>query len=181
MRMIARVKVTTGQIYDPAKMQAALVAGGTDIVGHIRDNLISGQVLTPRTGNLRRRVFSTVTKRGTGWVLRVGVHGVPYAAIHEMGGVVKAKSGKWLTIPLEGAKTAVGVTRGKARSFKNTFFLKTKSGNLFIMQNPKKKGKAPIPLFLLRKSVVIPRRSYVLRGTQERIGQVLQRIGEVFK
>ena len=52
-----------------------------------------------------------------------------------------------MTVPLPGVK-------GRARNKKNTFVLKSKSGNLVIMQ---RKGKKKLkPLYVLKEKVKIP-------------------------
>ena len=78
--------------------------------------------------------------------------GVPYASIQEEGGTITPKRGNWLTIPLDAAKTAAGVTRKPARQWNDTFFRKSKAGNLILFQ---KKPNEIVPLFLLLKKVVL--------------------------
>lgn len=77
--------------------------------------------------------------------------GVPYALIHELGGEITPTKKKWLTIPLDAAKTASGIMRASAMHWPDTFFMTSKKGNLLIMQD---RGDAdPLPLFLLVRSV----------------------------
>lgn len=71
---------------------------------------------------------------------------------------------QYLTIPLDAAKTPAGVARGRARDFPDTFFGRSRRGQLFLFQ---KQGKEIVPLFLLVKEVVIPARP-ALRPTLER-------------
>lgn len=79
----------------------------------------------------------------------------PYG-IHEFGGRVRAKRAKYLTIPLPAALDSSGVPlKRKARDWQNTFVAKTKKGNLMIFQ---RRGKEVVPLYLLRKEVMIPQR-----------------------
>ncbi len=78
------------------------------------------------------------------------------------------KKGKYLTIPLSGAMTKSGVSKGSARSeaFGETFVAKSKAGNLIIFGKKRiTKGKKAgelrsqvIPLFLLLKSVKVKAR-----------------------
>ncbi|MDR4483826.1 MAG: HK97 gp10 family phage protein [Nitrospirales bacterium] len=128
--------------------------------GHLYANLVkrkmSGPVLKRRTGNLVRSV--TVGKvEGTGGNLRLRVgSNLVYAPIHEFGKRVKPTRSKYLTIPLDAAKTAAGVQRFSARKAPGpTFVKRSKKGNLIIFRNA---GGNLIPLFLLRKSVKIPKR-----------------------
>lgn len=73
-----------------------------------------GTSLKVRTGNLRRHFFNHVEGEGGNRVLTVGVAGVPYARIQEMGGTVRAKNGKYLAIPIGPALTAAGVAKFKS-------------------------------------------------------------------
>ena len=78
----------------------------------------------------------------------------PYARIHEYGGTVRPKRSKYLAIPLAAAKTAGGDSRGGPRSFTNTFFARSKAGNLILFQNQGSKKK-PLPLFVMKKQVTL--------------------------
>ena len=120
---------------------------------------LAGLDLNRRTGHLSRGVrFSKVVTSTLGEAevkVSMGVlpDYVPYAMIQETGGTIKSK-GKLLTVPTRYALTTAGVTKKPAPEWKNTFVIKTKSGNLLIMQN-RKHGEV-VPLFVLRKSVKIP-------------------------
>lgn len=78
------------------------------------------------------------------------------ATVHERGATITPKRARWLTIPLPPALTAQGVPkRPSARDWQNTFVIKSKKGNLLIVQ---KVGKDIVPLYVLKKKVVIPKR-----------------------
>lgn len=118
-----------------------------------------------RTGTLVRSYDQLVEKLPTGSVqldvglVRPGVDRevLEYARVHETEGstTIRAKKGGFLTIPLAAAKTAAGVARGTARDFDNTFFIRSKKGNLLLMQ---RQGTESVPLFVLKKSVTVPGR-----------------------
>ena len=77
-------------------------------------------------------------------------------SIHETGGTVKPKRGKYLTIPLPAAMDGRGVPlRARARDWDNTFVARSKRGSLMIFR---KDGKGITPLYLLKTSVYIPPR-----------------------
>jgi phage gpG-like protein len=134
----------------------------------MKEEILSGQVLKVRTGALRRSIgyITKDTRDGFQGLVGSGVrygNRLPYATIHETGGVITPKKGKYLAIPLPAALTKSGSQlRGGAfgaRDFKDTFFMRSKKGNLLIMQ---KKGKhSAVPLFVLKKSVTIPARRYM--------------------
>jgi len=71
---------------------------------------------------------------------------VPYALIQELGGTVTPKRRDWLAIPFRGVK-------GFPREYQNTFFAKSKRGNLILFQ---KRGKDKEPLFAMKKEAKIP-------------------------
>ena len=78
---------------------------------------------------------------------------VRYAGIQHRGGVIKAKSKKFLTIPFPGGPADKARVQLRARDFKDTFIAK---GIIF------QKGKdKPVPLFILRKAVKIPAKPYM--------------------
>jgi len=79
------------------------------------------------------------------------------ASVHERGATIRPKRAKYLTVPLPPALTGRGLPKKpSARDWKNTFVLKSKKGNLLIVQ---KKGKNELtPLYVLKKSVTIPKR-----------------------
>ena len=79
------------------------------------------------------------------------------AAVHERGATIRAKNAQYLTIPLPAALNSNGTpTRPTAKSWSNTFVQRSKKGNLLIFQ--KQAGGGIIPLYVLKKSVVIPKR-----------------------
>lgn len=111
--------------------------------------------LKGRTGELKRswrfNVIGNTIMTLAGMVESVGVK---YARLHEYGGTIKAKSGKWLTIPTAANKTPAGVMRMSARMViqQGGFFAKNV---IFLKQG--KAGK-PVPMFILKKQVTIPAR-----------------------
>lgn len=145
---------------------------------HMKTSVLSGQVLKARTGRLRASIGSVVTNNDEGIVGLIGSgvrqgDRVPYANIHETGGILRPKIAKYLAIPLKNALTAAGALKKKPREWANTFVTRSKNGNLFIMQHRGKRGLgAVIALFLLKKSVKIPARHYMER-TKEAIAPKL--------
>lgn len=77
--------------------------------------------------------------------------------IHEEGGVIRPSRSKYLTIPLPSALDRRGVPLKKsARDWPDTFVIRSKRGNLLIVQ--KRKGGGITPLYLLKSSVRIKAR-----------------------
>lgn len=132
---------------------------------HIAKSHRGGDGLRRRTGALARSFKSVVRGEGLRDLEAVAFsEGVPYAAIHEFGGVIKPKKARWLTIPLDYVKTKAGVPRYTAReiianpslgNLESTFFRVTKKGNLVLFGAT---GKDITPLFALKKEVRIEAR-----------------------
>ncbi|MEO0250057.1 MAG: hypothetical protein ABIN58_11140, partial [candidate division WOR-3 bacterium] len=100
------------------------------------------------------------------------------------------KARKWLTIPLPAAQTKAGVLRGSAQSgmWGETFFAKSKKGNLIlfgrrVLQKGPKAGEMTgriVPLFLLAKAVNVPSRIHpeeILAWEEPRMIKALMGIG----
>lgn len=77
-------------------------------------------------------------------------------AIHETGGVIRAKRARYLTIPLPSAMDSRGVPlHRRAREWNDTFVARSRNGTLLIFQ--KRLGRV-VPLYILKPSVFIPAR-----------------------
>jgi len=79
------------------------------------------------------------------------------ASVHERGATIRPKRSKYLTVPLPPALNSNGTPKRKsARDWQNTFVLKSRKGNLLIVQ--KAGGGRITPLYVLKKQVTIPQR-----------------------
>lgn len=139
----------------------------------LKQDVLSGQVLRVRTGRLRSSIGTLVMQSQDGLVGQIGSgvrigERMPYANIHETGGVIKPKKGRYLAIPLKAALTDSGSQlRGgafSARDFTDTFFMTSRKGNRLIMQ---RQAKGAVPLFVLKESVTIPARRYMSKATEQ--------------
>jgi hypothetical protein len=127
---------------------------------------VSGGILKTRTGKLRRSIRFNIKLGNNHYYLEIGSHGVVYARILEKGGTITPKNAKFLTIPLPGVK-------GRASNYPDAFVIKSKKGNLLLVQ---KKGRSGIvPLFVLKKSVKIPD-FWWLKGSMEEKRMTLDRM-----
>ena len=130
-----------------------------------------GKDLYSRTGALRRSVRFKLNRGARTLHMLVGDAATPYANIQEDGGTVRPKRKKFLTIPLDNAKTASGALSGSykirrdGRGFKTdkgpTFIYKSKAGNLIVAvkrNNRKKIDLRRDSLYVLKKSVTIKAR-----------------------
>ncbi len=145
------------------------------MTGYTRTTLMSGprpSMLGVRTGNLRSQTKPLPVTERSG-VIESGMgFGTEYARPHvgPMGQVttIRAKTGKFLAIPMDAAKTPAGVARGAPRSgvWGETFFRRTDKGNLILFgKRVAQKGAHAgqtrggiTPLFLMVKQVKIKSR-----------------------
>lgn len=136
-----------------------------------------------RTGHLRRSITHEKPKRrGNKIVGKVGAT-APYAPVHEFGATITPKRTKFLAIPIGPAKTAAGAARAPGpRDYPDTFVRRSKAGKLMIFR---KVGKRVVPLFVLVKRVVIPKRPWLLPAVKKSVPRITKaisrRIREVFK
>jgi hypothetical protein len=134
---------------------------------------LSNRMLRRRSGKL-----------ASNWQIRYGNNGDMFSAFLETnteyahmlhdGGTIKPK-GKYLAIPFPGVK-------GKPRDYTNTFFCRTKAGNLIIAQSSSGRRKASTgfdikPLFLLKTSVRMPARPFLRRALEASI-PIIYKIAE---
>ncbi len=139
-----------------------------------------GKTLNVVTGMLRRSIRHRVGGGKSALLVAIGVTRGPatkYAAIHEHGGTITPTKAKYLAIPLQRAAGGRPRFPGGPRSVPgDTFVLKAKSGNLFIVRAKRVRGKPKGKvtglefLFLLRKSVRIPARHWLSEGVRRQIG-----------
>lgn len=113
-----------------------------------------GQTLTSSNARLRR----SITYRATPTSVEVGTN-VVYAAIHQFGGVIRAKKGPFLSIPVTPQARAAGSPRNMpglavAQTLKGQFVLvDSKSGTVH---------------YLLRKQVTMPERPFLGASDDDR-------------
>ncbi len=129
---------------------------------------LSGPILKTRSAQLRRSITGKTFKgRLIEAIVGSGIFGrkpVKYARIHEKGGRIRAKK-KFLTIPFPGVK-------GLARNFPDSFIIKSKKGNLLIVEKRGKQGFKP--LFSLKKEVNIPARYWLSKSIKEMTPELIR-------
>lgn len=111
-----------------------------------------------RSGSLASGLLRKVEGQGSinRLTLRVGWFDPKLARIastQEFGGTIRPTRSKYLTIPLPAAMTPSGVLRRPARQWQNTFFFRSKAGNLILARSL---GKGALePLFVLKREVTL--------------------------
>ena len=133
-------------------------------------------------------------------VVKFGKTLISYAYSHEFGGkdgsgYVESKGGGYLAIPLSGwRKTSKGTTakplplgsyklKGQAKT--NTRIVPLKSGDGFmVLSNPRTKKESPVPLFILKKRIKVPKRQWFREAVERALPSfskiVAQSRGEFF-
>lgn len=155
------------------------------MVSKMRTEDLSGPTtkrsVSARSGKLRANLKAKRAHVVAGSIVAGVNAGTAYAGVHigKRGRktTIRPKNARYLTIPLEAAKTKAGVARGSARSgmFGDTFIMKSKSGNLLIMgkrryQKGAKAGQTHgnlAPLFVLKKRVVVRARVDTTKRVKE--------------
>ncbi|GCL64361.1 phage virion morphogenesis protein [Pseudaquabacterium pictum] len=103
-----------------------------------------------QTLSLTRRLRNSITTEATNTSVAVGTN-VLYAAVHQFGGVIRAKKGPFLSIPVTPAARAAG----SPRNMQGLHVAQTLKGQFILVDE---KG---ITQFLLRQQVTIPARPFL--------------------
>lgn len=143
----------------------------------------TGGQLQKRSGALRNAMRFTNESTGSSIQASSYVAGpIAYARIQELGGVVRPKRRRYLTIPTPAVLTAAGVVRQSAKpteiggrwytngkvpglKLRETFIRRGKGGNPIIYGTGKDGN--PVALWVLKKSVKIPPRLGFFRTWKE--------------
>lgn len=171
----------------PGTVQAAAVKGlgvvGRELEKHVKTQHLSGQSLDARTGNLRRSIFHEVGRLGDGDAFaKIGadIKKAPYARVHELGGIIRAKNGRFLTIPLSAARTGKGVARFSARDVigrPEAFgYVGTFTHNRIIFGKTADGGIEP--LFKLQEQVTVKAVGYLTKTAREKAAWVQRTLHE---
>lgn len=161
-------------------------AVAADAVREAKENL-SGRVLRVGTGRLRSSTQGT-TEAGPDRVTAIarvgggGVGEVPYAAIHEHGGTIYPKRGRFLAIPM-GPALKGGKNGGAGmwpRDIPDLTFVPIKGGAQGMLVKRMGKGKSAswVPWFHLVRSVRMPRRPYLRPAAEKAAATIPTRIAE---
>ena len=111
-----------------------------------------------QTLSLTRRLRNSITFESTTNSVTVGTN-VQYAAIHQFGGVVRAKNGPFLAIPV----TPEARKAGSPRNMQGLHVQQTVKGQ-FVLANDK-----GVVQYLLRKQVTIPARPFLGVGPTDSV------------
>lgn len=147
MRSMARVLKTGAQL----RFRTATDPDGQPWLKSRRVREEGGQTLS-----LTRRLRNSLTTAADHNTATVGTN-VAYAAIHQFGGVIRAKSGPFLTIPL-----TADARRTSPRNMPGLHFAETVKGN-FVLANDK-----GVPQYLLRRQVTMPARPFLGASDSDR-------------
>lgn len=166
-------------------MRLALLRAMTEFREKFRESRLRGRPgLNRRSGFLFNSFQPGVTPKGTAlnMVQAFVASWSPYAPIHETGGTIRPKNRKYLAVPISTWSQEAGFSgpafgRGKAGvisglmvgsqagttkpslyGVKGLQLIKSKKGNLLLVDQAKLARGTIVPIFVLKKSVTIPPR-----------------------
>jgi hypothetical protein len=184
---IARINTLLEDL-SPRKQGGAIEQGIKKASGTVLKALVanvSGIVLKRRTGNLARSMGFKLYRKGgvpesvIGSGASLETERMKYANILETGGTIRPVNKQWLTIPTDYAKTSSGVPRFTAQELRRGAGGYNGSviidGIIYGYIGQKKQTKL-VPLFILKKSVTIPAKSYMAITVDMTAGQVVEDI-----
>ena len=160
----------------PDQLRRTLVVSALDAEAEAKQNATTR--LNVRTGRLRASIQGTVEQDGGGSfsiVLRAGTPDggrVPYARIHEEGGTIRPKRGRFLKIPVGPALTGAGGSRLPPGGSGGIRFVPTPRGGVLV-------GRDGQGWFVLKQQVTIPARPYLapdIATIQPRLADNLTRL-----
>lgn len=124
-----------------ARMKPEFDRWGRTWRSRVQARIGGGGQLANRSNQLSRSLQYVVDGTTAGTLrLRCFSAGVIYVRMQELGGVIKPKNGRFLSIPLDAAKTAAGVARFSIRQFIDqhpgeTYFVRHNDGSLVLIWN----------------------------------------------
>lgn len=155
-----------GEAVQGATLANAARAGGLVILNAAKDNVKKQGLIRTRT--LSRSLHEEVVEQGKDRAaVDIGTN-LEYAAIHEYGGTIRAKTSKYLAIP-------IGDRIGSPRKYSDLRVKKTGKGNLLLVDGS---GKAQ---YVLKASVVISARPYLRPALDEHGDEAQHEMGSAFK
>lgn len=102
----------------------------------------------------------------------IGPEGIPYAAIHEFGGTVIPKNKQFLAIPTGENRRPDGLARMTTTELRNTGKSFIRDGIIFLQE-----GKKITPMFVLKRSVTIPKRPYLSTALEAKRDEIFKEFG----
>lgn len=151
-------------------LKAQLFKALTIVEARVVQNIRKDAGLQVRSGKLLNSIAGSKRVYEDEGILvgELGPKGVPYARIHEEGGVITPVKAKALTIPTEENRRRDGLPKVPANQLTDSFVAK---GMIFQKLGIGKNAKIT-PMFILKQSVTIPARPYLapaLAATREQI------------
>ena len=154
------------------------------IAGHIRREVANWTSETPgrKTGTLSRsfrpRIKLEESAEGSTAVFGV-FSGLPYASIHETGGVIRPKRAKRLAIPL----TPEARRAGSPRAFPRKLVMVTsrRGSTLLVESFRSRKTRRIKPQYLLVSSTSIRAKHYITKAREASEADVTKLLGETVK
>jgi hypothetical protein len=132
------------------------------------------------TGRLARSFLARVVEGDT--ITAEAYSSMPYAAIHDRGGEIKAKRTKYLAIPIRKGAGKPGRGQGPRDFNRPLFPVRARSGAMLLMERVGKgKRQKMVPRYLLKQSVRIPGVGYLDAAAKtllEQVGITAERVAD---
>lgn len=126
----SRLERINGQLIIALKM--GIMKSLIELEGEIK-NKLSGKVLNVRTGTLRRSIGREISQSGNKIDGFVGSN-LKYAAIHEFGGIIRAKNKPYLMFPINGGWVRTKQVKIPERSYLRSTLREQENNILGIVQ-----------------------------------------------
>jgi len=147
------------------RLTRQLISDSKTVLQHVSGNIRTeinawtSRTSERKTGALARSFRPGVMQRGG--AIEMGVYSdLPYARIHETGGVITPKNGKYLTIPISPTARLKA-----AREWTNLKFVHHPPHNP-VLATTTKGGKVIKPHYILVKSVKITPKKYITKASR---------------
>ncbi|MDZ4810752.1 MAG: hypothetical protein SGI96_21155 [Bacteroidota bacterium] len=140
------------------------------IIQEIRKNF------NTRTGGLLNAVESTVVETKNEVIGLINVNKV-YAAIHEFGGIITPKRAQYLRFPVASNMKPDGSPIVTDSGISQKVMLPLRKGDGWLILD----GARNAPMFLLKKSVTIPKRPYVAPAFEKTRDRVFEKFGFIIQ
>lgn len=175
---VGKPRVTIDQSFVRGRMVAAFNAGLTlaaiSVVGSIKASFAKNGMYRPSNqgyppGRTKDILYNGLASTpGENLSATVYTSGVAYARIQEFGGLIKAKSSKYLTIPVNDQAARLRGRTTTLRSLNLTFVPGHHRGVAFLWKTTKGKNARSELMFVLKPTVRLPARPYLRPAFQSR-------------
>lgn len=155
-----------GDVAQGMTLARTVQAGAMPIVNAAKANIKEEELI--RTRQLSRSIHAEISMQGSSIAQAEVGTDLEYGPIHEFGGIIRAKSAKYLAIP-------VGTYKGSPLKHPRLKIRITNAGNLVMVDSS---GRVQ---YVLKTSVEIPAQPYLRPAFDEHKQEAIDDMGRAFK